>query len=125
RDQLLEIHDFFGDLYGNAHHVRVLGIAEVGAYHYKHLTGQYCDLDKQMIRRTAAGRFPAARLFAREIVAMWWCYGLRPVGLYGEDMGYGLAMAATMHWLRASGRNDDLRTEFGAAELLRSKNRVA
>jgi hypothetical protein len=125
RDLLVEIHGFFGDLYGNAHRVRVLGVAEAGAFYYRHLTGQYCPLDKQWIRRLPDGWFPAARLFAREIAAMWWCYGLRPVGAYGAEMGFGLAMAATMHWLRASHRKDDLRTEFGAAELLASKGNVA
>ena len=39
-------------------------------------------------------------------------------------MGFGLAMAATMHWLRALDRKDDLRTDFGAAELLVSKGNV-
>jgi hypothetical protein len=125
RDLLLEIHGFFGDMYGNAHRVRALGVAEAEAFHYKHFTGQYCSLDTRWIRPSLNGWFPAARLYAREIAAMWWCYGLRPVGAYGAEMGFGLAMASTMHWLRTRGRKDDLRTEFGAAELLISKGRVA
>jgi hypothetical protein len=125
RDLLLELHAFVGNLYGNSDRVRVLGIAEAGAYAYRGRTGQYCAIDKWMIGRTASGWFPAARLLLRDIAAMWWCYGLQPVGAFGMDVAYGLAIATSMHWLRISRRKDDLQTEIGGAELLMAKGHGA
>lgn len=120
RDLMLEIHEFFGESYGNPGLVRILAVGEKGAYDYRHLPGEYCALDERMIQRTATGWFPAARLFAREIASMWWAHGVRIVGAYGHGLSFGLAMAAGMHWLRTSGHREDLRTEMMAAERVLS-----
>jgi hypothetical protein len=118
RDVILEMHTFFGKAYGNQHLVRALVVAEANAYDYVRRPGQYCALDGRLTRQTRDGRFPADRLIARDLASLWWMQGLRFVGMHGQSLGLGLAMAAVMHWLHSTGRDEALSSEIELADRL-------
>jgi hypothetical protein len=101
RDLLLAMHRFFGEELGHAERLRALVVYDDDASNFTDID-HFSALDARPLMTTREGRISGERLMARDLVALWWSHGVRPVGRDGDILAAALTLYGSLRWFAAT-----------------------